>query len=62
MSVWMDNLKRHGRVIAFCLTAVLLAACNGLTYQGARPMPGNGPNGSVVRTPSQVAVVLPPSS
>src|SRR5262250_1083765 len=58
----MYNLKRHGWVVLACAAAALVAACNGLTFQGARPMPGNGPNGSVVRTPSQVAVGLPPSS
>jgi prolyl oligopeptidase len=57
----MKSLKRHGWIVLPGLVGVLVA-CHGLTFQGARPMPGNGPNGSVVRSPSQVAVGLPPSS
>jgi len=58
----MKSLERHGWVVLSCIAAVLAAACHGVTFQGAGSMPGNGPNGSVVRTPSQVAVGLPPSS
>ena len=56
----MKNSKRHGRLILSCAVGVLAAACHGLTLQGARPMPGNGPNGSDVRSSSQIAVGLPP--
>jgi prolyl oligopeptidase len=57
----MENLKRYGWVILSCLVVALVTACHGLTFQGARPMPGNGPNGSVLRTPSQIAVGLAPA-
>ena len=56
----MKNLKRHGWLIVSCAAAVLATACHGLTFQGARPMPGNGPNGSDVRSSSQIAVGLAP--
>jgi prolyl oligopeptidase len=57
----MKNLKRHGWVILSCVAGALAAACHGLTFQGARPMPGNGPNGSVLRSSSQIAVGLAPA-
>ena len=57
----MKNLKRHGWVILSCAAGALAAACHGLTFQGARPMPGNGPNGSVLRSSSQIAVGLAPA-
>ncbi len=55
----MKIFKRHGWVILSCVAGAL-AACHGLTFQGARPMPGSGPNGSDLRSPSQVAVGLAP--
>lgn len=61
MSVGMKNVERHGWIILSCAAAALLAACHGLTFQGARPMPGNGPNGSVLRSGSQIAVGLAPA-
>ncbi len=57
----MKNLKRHGWLILSCAVGVLAAACHGLTLQGARPMPGNGPNGSDVRSSSQIAVGMSPT-
>jgi len=57
----MGNHKRHGWIILSCAAGALVAACHGITFQGARPMPGNGPNGSVLRTSSQIAVGLAPS-
>jgi len=57
----MKNLKRHGWLIVACAAGVLAAACHGITLQGARPMPGNGPNGSDVRSSSQIAVGMSPT-
>jgi prolyl oligopeptidase len=57
----MRSLKRHAWVVLSCVVGALAAACHGLTFQGARPMPGNGPNGSVLRSSSQIAVGLPPA-
>jgi prolyl oligopeptidase len=57
----MKNLKRHGWLILSCAVGVLAAACHSLTFQGARPMPGNGPNGSDVRSSSQIAVGMSPT-
>ena len=57
----MMNLKRHGWLILSCVAGVLAAACHSLTFQGARPMPGNGPNGSDVRSSSQIAVGMSPT-
>src|SRR5262249_52105462 len=59
-SVGMKELIRHGWVILSCVAGVLVA-CHGVTFQGARPMPGNGPNGADLRSPSQVAVGLAPA-
>jgi prolyl oligopeptidase len=56
----MKNFKRHGWVILSCVAGAL-AACHGVTFQGARPMPGNGPHGQDLRSPSQVAVGLAPA-
>src|SRR5216684_4506108 len=60
-SVGMKNPKRHGWTLLCCALGALVAGCHGLTYQGARPMPGNGPNGSVLRSGSQIAVGLAPA-
>jgi prolyl oligopeptidase len=57
----MINLKRHGWVGLFCAAGVLVAACQSLTFTGARPMPGDGPNGSVLRSSSQIAVGMSPA-
>jgi prolyl oligopeptidase len=57
----MKNLKRHGWIVLSCTLGALVAGCHGLTLQGARPMPGNGPNGSVLRSSSQIAVGLAPA-
>jgi prolyl oligopeptidase len=57
----MKNLKRHGWLILSCAVGVLAAACHSLTFQGARPMPGNGPNGTDLRSSSQIAVGLAPA-
>jgi prolyl oligopeptidase len=57
----MKNLKRHGWLILSCAVGALAAACHSLTFQGARPMPGNGPNGSDVRSSSQIAVGMSPT-
>ena len=57
----MKYLKRHGWLILACAVGALAAACHSLTFQGARPMPGNGPNGSDVRSSSQIAVGLAPT-
>ena len=57
----MYNLKRHRWVILSCVAGALAAGCHGLTFQGARPMPGNGPNGTVLRSSSQIAVGMNPS-
>ena len=57
----MKNLKRHGWLILAGAVGVLAAACHSLTLQGARPMPGNGPNGSDVRSSSQIAVGMAPT-
>jgi prolyl oligopeptidase len=57
----MKNLKRHGWIVLSCVAGALLAACHGLTFQGARPMPGNGPNGTVLRSSSQIAVGMTPA-
>jgi prolyl oligopeptidase len=57
----MRSLKRHAWVVLSCAVGALAAACHGLTFQGARPMPGNGPNGSVLRSSSQIAVGLSPA-
>ncbi len=53
--------KRQGWLILSCAVVVLTAACHGLTFQGARPMPGNGPNGSDLRSSSQIAVGMAPA-
>jgi prolyl oligopeptidase len=57
----MYNLKRHRWVILSCVAGALAAGCHGLTFQGARPMPGNGPNGTVLRSSSQIAVGMNPA-
>jgi prolyl oligopeptidase len=60
----MKDLKRHGRIFLLCALGalgVLVAACSGVTFTGARPLPGNGPNGSDIRSSSQVAVGLSPT-
>jgi prolyl oligopeptidase len=57
----MKNLKRHGWLILSCAVGVLAAACHSLTFEGARPMPGNGPNGADVRSSSQIAVGMAPA-
>jgi len=57
----MKTLKRHGWALLSCVAGALLAACHGLTFQGARPMPGNGPHGTVLRTSSEIAVGLQPA-
>jgi prolyl oligopeptidase len=56
----MLNVKRHGWLILSCALGALAAACHSLTFQGARPMPGNGPNGTDLRSSSQIAVGLAP--
>jgi prolyl oligopeptidase len=57
----MKTLKRQGGLVLSCAIAVLAAACHGVTFQGARPMPGNGPNGSDLRSSSQIAVGMAPA-
>lgn len=57
----MKNLRRHGWVMLSCIAGALAVACQGITFQGARPMPGNGPNGSVLRSSSQIAVGMAPA-
>src|SRR3981081_1213079 len=57
----MYTLKRHRWVILSCVAGALAAGCHGLTFQGARPMPGNGPNGTVLRSSSQIAVGMNPA-
>jgi len=57
----MKIFERHGWLILSCAVGVLAAACHSLTFQGARPMPGNGPNGSDLRSSSQIAVGMAPA-
>jgi prolyl oligopeptidase len=57
----MKSLKRYGRIILSCAVGALVASCQGVTFEGARPLPGNGPNGSVLRSSSDVAVGLSPA-
>jgi prolyl oligopeptidase len=57
----MKNLKRHGWVVLSCVAGALAAACHGITFQGARPMPGTGPHGTVLRPSTEIAVGLPPA-
>jgi prolyl oligopeptidase len=57
----MKTLKRQGWLILACAVSVLAAACHGLAFQGARPMPGNGPNGADLRSSSQIAVGMAPA-
>jgi prolyl oligopeptidase len=57
----LPSLERVGRNFASCVLGVLLASCQGVTFEGARPLPGNGPNGSVLRSSSEVAVGLSPA-
>ncbi len=56
----MPQLKRYGAPVALGAMAVL-AACAVVKFQGARPMPGNGPHGTPVRSSSDVAVGLNPA-
>lgn len=56
----MGNVMRYGWILPSC-AAALVAACSGLTYTGAQPMPGSGPNGSVLRSSSQIAVGMKPA-
>lgn len=53
-------LLRYGWPLASC-AACLLVGCSGITFQGARPMPGNGPHGTPLRTSSEIAVGLNPA-
>ena len=57
----MKNFERHGWAVLACVLVTLASGCHGVTFQGARPMPGNGPNGSVLRSSSQIAVGLAPA-
>ena len=57
----MKNLECHRWIILSCVAAALTAACHGIAFQGARPMPGNGPHGTVLRSSSEIAVGLPPA-
>jgi prolyl oligopeptidase len=57
----MKIFERHGWLILSCAVGVLAAACHSLTFQGARPMPGNGPNGTDLRSSSQIAVGMAPA-
>jgi prolyl oligopeptidase len=56
----MRSPKRYGWIIFTCVT-LALGACAGITLEGARPMPGNGPNGTPLSSSSEVAVGLNPA-
>ena len=56
----MKTPKRY-RWTAAAGTLVVLAACASLQFEGSRPMPGNGPNGTPLRSASEVAVGLNPA-
>src|ERR1700761_642872 len=64
----MNSVRRHSgesscwaRTFLLCAVGALATGCSGVAFTGARPLPGNGPNGSDVRSSSQVAVGLPPT-
>src|SRR5579871_5325422 len=57
----MMNLNRQGWLILACAVSALVTGCHSVSFQGAQPMPGNGPNGEDLRSPSQVAVGLAPA-
>ncbi len=56
----MQYRKRYGWLLAAVAT-VAAAGCSGLTYTGARPAPGNGPHGTVLRSSSEIAVGMQPA-
>lgn len=56
----MKSLQRYGWIILSAALAVL-AACAGILFGGPKAMPGNGPNGTPLRTASEVAVGLNPA-
>src|SRR5579863_1973333 len=56
----MNSPPRYAWITAGC-AAGMLAACSGLQFEGAKPIPGNGPHGEPLRTSSDVAVVLNPA-
>lgn len=58
-SLRMRKVKRYGWLVLASL-GIVLVACN-VSFQGARPMPGNGPNGTPIRSSSEVAVGLNPA-
>jgi len=56
----MKSPLRYGWTLAASL-ACGLVACSGLQWEGAKPMPGKGPNGTPLRSGSEVAVGLNPA-
>jgi len=56
----MGKLQRYGGTM-FCCAVGLLVACAATQFHGARPLPGQGPNGTPLRTSSEIAVGLKPA-